>query len=264
MTILNTILEYKKTEVEQQKKLCSLEELKSKCKNFPASKSFLNILEKYREENKIALIAEVKKASPSKGIIRENFNPVEIAKIYESSGAAAVSVLTDEKFFQGSIQYLKDIKDKISLPVLRKDFIIDEYQIYQTREMRADIILLIAAAMEKQQLKDFYFLSKKLGLDVLLEVHNKNEFDYALEIGANIIGINNRNLKTFEVDLNNTVNLIKDTNLNNKYIISESGIQTKNDVKLLYENNVSGILVGETLVKSENIEQAVSNLLYLP
>lgn len=261
MTILDTILEYKKTEVEKQKKICGINELINNCKNLPDTKSFLNTLKNLKENKKVALIAEVKKASPSKGIIKENFNPVEIAEIYQKAGAAAISVLTDEKFFQGSIQYLKDIKKIVEIPVLRKDFIIDEYQIYQTREMNANIILLIASALEKNQLKDFYALSKELGLDVLLEVHDKKEFDFAREINADIIGINNRNLKTFEVSLNNTINLIKDINTDNNYIISESGIETPEDVKLLQSYGVDGILVGESLIKCVNIEKAVNNLL---
>lgn len=261
MTILDTILEYKKNEVSRQKKLCNIEALKIECRNLPETKSFLNVLKKYKEENKIALIAEVKKASPSKGIIKEDFNPAEIAGIYEKSGAAAISVLTDEKFFLGSIQYLKDIKNKVAIPVLRKDFIIDEYQIYQTRAIGADIILLIVAALDKKQFKDCYVLAKELGLDVITEVHDKNEFDFALELNADIIGINNRNLKTFEVDINNTINLIKDIKLNNKYIISESGIETNKEVKLLHSCGTDGILVGESLIKSPDIDKAVNSLL---
>lgn len=261
MTILETILEHKKFEVENQKKLCSTEELIIKCKDVPETKSFSTILKNNKDNNIMSLIAEVKKASPSKGVIKEDFNYLEIAASYQKAGAAAISVLTDEKFFQGSIKYLKDIKKVAEIPVLRKDFIIDEYQIYQTREMGADIILLIASALEKAQLKSFYDLSKELGLDVLLEVHGKEELDFAMEINANIIGINNRNLKTFEVNLYNTINLITDTKLNNKYVISESGITTSEDVCLLKSYGVDGILVGESLIKSFDIEKSVINLL---
>lgn len=261
MTILDTILEYKKTEVEIQKKLCSLQELQSRCENLSSPENFSDTLKKFKSKNKIALIAEVKKASPSKGLIKKDFNHIQIAQIYEKSEAAAISVLTDEKFFQGNIQYLKDVKNTVNIPVLRKDFIIDEYQIYQTREMHADIILLIASALEKNQLKEYYSLSKELGLSVLLEVHDKNEFEFALEINADIIGINNRNLKTFEVSLDNTINLIKDTKLNNNYIISESGIETNSDVKLLQDNHVNGILVGESIIKKDDIEKAIIDLI---
>jgi len=261
LDILSTIIEYKKTEVENQKKTRSLEELIKLSENLPETKSFLDVLKNFRRTQKLALIAEVKKASPSKGVIREDFKPVEIALIYQKAGAAAISVLTDEKFFQGSIQFLKDIKKAVEIPVLRKDFIIDEYQIYQTREMGADIILLIASALEKNRLKDFYALSKELGLDVLLEVHDRDELDYALEINADIIGINNRNLKTFEVSIDTTINMIKDIKLNNKYIISESGIKIYEDIKSLQSCDVAGILIGETLIKSDDIEKAISNLL---
>jgi len=261
MTILDDILEYKKQEVEKQKEICSFEDLLQKCKKLPETQSFLNVLKEFKNKNKIALIAEVKKASPSKGIIKADFQPVEIALSYEKAGAAAISVLTDEKFFQGSSEYLKEVKKAVKIPVLRKDFIIDEYQIYQTREMGADIILLIASALDKVCLKDFYAASKELGLDVLLEVHDKKEFDFALEINADIIGINNRNLKTFEVSLNNTIDLVKDIKPDNTYIISESGIETSEDVKLLHSHGVDGILVGESLLKSETIEKAVLYLL---
>lgn len=261
MTILDTILEYKKAEVENQKKLCTIDELINKCKNLPETKSFFNILKKNRAGRKISLIAEVKKASPSKGVIKENFNHVEIAEIYQKAGASAISVLTDKKFFQGSIQYLKDIRQIVKIPVLRKDFIIDKYQIWQTREMGADIILLIASALEKNQLKDFYSMSKELGLDVLLEIHDREELDFALEIDANIIGINNRNLKTFKISLNHTVDLIKDIKLNNKFIISESGIENSQNVSFLKAYGVDGILVGESLIKSIDIEKSVINLL---
>jgi len=261
MTILDTILEYKKTEVENQKKLCDINELINKCKNTAETIGFLNILKKNKQEKKISLIAEIKKASPSKGVIKEDFNHIEIARIYEESGASAISVLTDEKFFQGSIKYLKDIKQISQIPVLRKDFIIDEYQIYQTKEMGADIILLIAAALDKKQLKDFYDMSKELGLDALLEVHDEKELDYALEINADIIGINNRNLKTFEISINHTVDLIKDIKLDNKYIISESGIENSENVKFLKTYGVDGILVGESLIKSIDIGKFLKNLL---
>lgn len=257
MDILNKIIEHKKSEVENHKKICSLDKLINLTRNLPEAKSFLNVLKDLQKADKIALIAEVKKASPSKGVLIEDFNPVEIAKIYEKSGAAAISVLTDEKFFQGSIQYLKDVKNAVNIPVLRKDFIIDEYQIYQTKEMSADIILLIAAALEKSKLNDFYSLSKELGLEVLLEVHDREELDYAVEINADIIGINNRNLKTFELSIDTTINLIKDINLNNKYIISESGIFCKEDVNALKAVGTTGILVGESIIKSSDIEKAI-------
>lgn len=263
MNFLNKILDYKKLEVEEQKAesgLCTVE-LNELCQHLHSPISFKKALEQCRLNNKTALIAEVKKASPSKGLIREDFMPVEIAKAYEKSGATAISVLTDRQFFQGAIEYLKDVKKEVKIPVLRKDFIIDPFQIYQTRLMGADIILLIASALEFSVLKDFYQLAKELQLDVLLEVHNEEEFEQALEIDADIIGINNRNLKTFEVSLDATVNLIKNRELNNKFIISESGITKNSDIIYLKNNGVAGVLVGESLMRNENIEKAVVELL---
>ena len=263
MKILSKIIEHKKTEINKQKAEygLSFKELETSCRKLNSTRSFINILETNAPLDKISLIAEVKKASPSKGVIREEFNPTEIALSYQKAGASAISVLTDEKFFQGSIQYLKDIKHVISLPVLRKDFIIDPFQIYQTRLIGADIILLIVSALDFSELQEFYNIAKKLGLDVLVEVHNKAELEQAKQIGARIIGINNRNLETFEVSLNKTINLIQGKNFSDRFIISESGINDNSDVVFLKNNGVSGILVGESLMRQQNIEKATLNLL---
>ena len=261
MTILQEIIEFKKEEVLKQKQFCSVQDFENKIKELPAVKSFYSTLKDFKQNEKTAVIAEVKKASPSKGVIREDFDYIEIAKTYEKFGAAAISVLTDEKFFQGKIKYLTDIKKITRLPVLRKDFIIDEFQVYQTRGMGADIILLIAAALDKKQLEDYFCLSKELGLEVLLEVHDEKEFDDALEVGAEIIGVNNRNLKTFEVSLQITINLIKSRMLTNKFIISESGIKDNSDIKYLQSYGVAGFLIGETLLRKKNIDITLSNLI---
>ena len=261
MTILQEIIAYKKQEVLNFRKSCDFEKLKNSIKNLPPAKSFLKSLEEYRQNKQVAVIAEVKKASPSKGVIREDFNHIEIARVYEKAGAAAMSILTDEKFFQGNPEYLCDIRKISSLPLLRKDFIIDEIQVYQTRQMGADIILLIASALDKKQLRDYFDLSKNLGLDVLLEVHTHEELDFALDTGARIIGINNRDLKTFNVDLRNTTDLIKGKNLDNVFIISESGIKTSSDVKFLKKHGISGILIGEALMKEKNVGTAFNNLI---
>lgn len=257
MTILREIIEFKKEEVLEQKRLCSVQDFENIIKELPTAKDFNEAL----KSKSPAIIAEVKKASPSKGVIREDFNPVQIAQIYEKMGAAAISVLTDEKYFQGKIDYLKDIRKICELPLLRKDFIVDEFQVYQTRAIGADIILLIAAALDKKQLKDYFSLSKELGLNVLMEVHDEQELDAALDVGAEIIGINNRNLKTFEVNLQTTVNLIKTGNLKDKLIISESGIKNTSDIKFLLEQGVHGFLIGETLLKENNIETTFANLI---
>ena len=260
MNILKEIIKYKEQVVKEQKDLCKMtvKEIKQSCASLPPVKSFSEIL---NNNTGIALIAEIKKASPSKGLIREIFNPVEIAKSYEKAGAKAISVLTDEKYFQGSIEYLQEVRKVVDLPVLRKDFIIDPFQIYQTRLMGADLILLIASALTEKKLKDFYQLSVDLGLEVLLEVHNQKELDLAHEIGATIIGINNRNLDTFEVSLDNTINLIKSNKRENSFYISESGIHSYLDVLQLQNAGVSGVLVGESLMVQENIEKAVHELL---
>ncbi|MFH0702195.1 MAG: indole-3-glycerol phosphate synthase TrpC [bacterium] len=263
MSFLNNIIEYKKIEVSREKTDFnqSFSELEKACQKPPPVKSFINSLKDCSEHNEIALIAEVKKASPSKGIIREVFDPVAIAIAYEKAGAKAISVLTDEKFFQGSIQYLKDIKKVVKLPVLRKDFIIDPFQIYQTRLIGADIILLIASVLEFSKLKEYYNLSKKIGLEVLIEVHTKEELDSVLKLDAKIIGINNRNLETFKVSIVNTINLIQNKNIFDKFIISESGINNYSDVVILKNAGVSGILVGESLIRQDNTEKAVLDIL---
>ncbi len=261
MSILNKIIDYKKQEVEKQKAGLDLDKLKENCLLCEPIISFEKKFERFKNNNSVALIAEVKKASPSKGLIRKDFNPVQIAKEYENNGACAISVLTDEKFFQGSIEYLKQVREVVKIPVLRKDFIIDPFQIYQTRLMKADIILLIVSALGEATTTEFYNISKQIGLDVLVEVHDQQEFDFAMELGAPIIGINNRNLNTFEVSLDNTINLIKNRDISNRYIISESGIFTNSDVNYLQSNKVSGVLVAESLMCQENIGKAVKNLM---
>lgn len=242
MSILTEIIEYKKLEIQKQKE---------------NTRSFYNFL----KAGNFALIAEVKKASPSKGIIKPDFNHIEAAKAYINAGASAISVLTEDKYFQGNINYLKDIRKITETPILRKDFIIDELQIYETKLIGADIILLIASALDKKQLTDFYTLSKEIGLDVLLEVHDRQEYATAVDVGAKIIGVNNRNLNTFEVKLENTLDIIKCGIPKDTFIISESGIQTKEDVALLKNGGVSGILVGEALMRENNIELAAKNLI---
>lgn len=207
----------------------------------------------------ISLIAEVKKASPSKGVICENFDPQQIAIQYEKAGACAISVLTDEKYFQGKLEYLQLVRDVSSLPLIRKDFIIHPSQIYEAVGI-ADAILLIVAALEKEQLRDFYQLATYCGLDVLTEVHNIEELEIAIDINVPIIGINNRNLHTFHVDLQHTFDLLPYIP-KNKIIVSESGINNRSQVQRLLNEGVDAILVGESLVASGNIESKVAELL---
>ena len=208
----------------------------------------------------IRLIAEVKKASPSKGLIRPDFDPVEIAKTYEQAGASAISVLTDEKYFQGRLDYLKAVREAVGLPLLRKDFIIDPYQIYEARAAGADAILLIVAALSKSELSEFMILADELGMASLVEVHAAEELDIALETGVRIIGINNRNLQTFETKLETTLELAARVPPD-KVLVSESGIFTRADVERLMEVGVDAILVGESLMREPDPGVKVKELL---
>ena len=199
----------------------------------------------------IHFICEVKKASPSKGIIAEHFPYLEIAKEYEQAGAAAVSVLTEPYFFLGKDEYLSEIVSQISIPVLRKDFTVDDYMIYEAKGMGASAILLICSILEKGQMKEYLQISKSLGLSVLVEAHDEAEVSMALDCGADIIGVNNRNLKTFEVDIRNAIKL-RTLVPREIVFVSESGISTPSDIKLLRENGTNAVLVGEALMKSKN------------
>jgi indole-3-glycerol phosphate synthase len=195
-----------------------------------------------------AVIAEIKKASPSKGVIRENFNPAEIAKSYEKGGAACLSVLTDKQYFQGSPEYLKQARAACKLPVLRKDFMIDPYQVYEARAMGADCILLIVAALELAQMKALEELSHDLGMAVLVEVHDADELQLALKLETPLIGINNRNLRTFDVTLQTTLDLLK-LMPEDRFVVTESGIFTPEDVSLMMSNHVNAFLVGEAFMR---------------
>jgi indole-3-glycerol phosphate synthase len=206
------------------------------------------------------LIAEVKKASPSAGVIAEDFDPVRQALAYETAGANALSILTDQKFFQGHLNYLQDIRDAVDLPLLRKDFIIHPAQIYEAVVAGADAILLIVAALDLERLGKLYDLARSLQLDVLVEVHDLEEMDQALDLGADIIGINNRNLRTFHVDLQTSLNLAQEIP-SDCLAIAESGIKTRKDIKLLQEEGIYCYLIGETLMRSGDVGGAVKDLL---
>lgn len=208
----------------------------------------------------VALIAEAKKASPSKGVICPDFDPVRIAREYEAGGAQAVSVLTDEKFFQGSLAYIPLVRRAVGLPVLRKDFIIHEAQISQSRAFGADAILLIAAILETNQISDFLALSRELGMDALVEVHDEHELEKALAAGCTLIGVNNRNLKDFSMDLTTTFRL-KKLIPNTIPLVSESGIRDLDDIRRLTEAGIAAVLVGETLMRAGGREQAVRELM---
>ncbi len=230
--------------------------MEERCKVVPEAVRSDKILKK---GNKIKFIAEVKKASPSAGIIREDFNYLNIAKEYEAGGASAISVLTDKEFFKGDLKYLSEIKKTVSLPVLRKDFIIDPYQIYEAKAAGADLVLLIARILTKEQIDTFLALTHKLGMECLVEVHDIDELNTVLETEASIIGINNRNLDTFETNIETTLQLYH-LIPEEKIIVSESGIKTRADVLNLEKAGIDAILIGETLMRSQDITQKINEL----
>ena len=249
--ILNKILATKKTEVAASKLAVSLDQLQAQAEAQGEPRDFVGSIHKKIMANKAAVIAEIKKASPSKGVIREDFKPAEIAKSYEKAGAACLSVLTDEQYFQGSAAYLKQARAACTLPVLRKDFIIDEYQVFEARAMGADCILLIVAALELAQMQKLEALANELGMAVLVEVHDADELTLALQLDTPLIGINNRNLRTFEVSLQTTLDLLK-IMPEDRFVVTESGIFTPEDVKLMMNNQVQGFLVGEAFMRQDD------------
>ena len=250
MNILDEIVAKTKSKLEEKKQGLSLEELISKI-------DFKNLKEtnfKKSLHNKAeAIIAEIKKASPSAGIISDNFDPVLKSKEYESFGASALSILTEEDYFLGNIQYLKDVKAITSLPILRKDFIVDEYQIYESKLIGADCILLIASILNDEELKNFSEIAERLKLDYIIEVHDEEELQRAQHFSNAIIGVNNRNLKTFDVDINNSVELKKIFDGQNTFI-AESGIKSKKDIEYLKQHNINVFLIGESLMKGDFFE----------
>ena len=258
--ILDKIFEYKKKEVQQAKINFPKEDLIDLLEGSNKPVSFLEELIKKNNSNLPGIIAEVKKASPSKGIIKEDFNHIEIAKDYIDGGAACISVLTDFPSFQGRLQYMKDIKDKANIPLLRKDFMIDPYQIYESRLHGADCILIIMKMVNIDIANELYDLSTKLGMDVIFEVNNSEELSKALELSPKIIGINNRNLNDFSTDINNSIQLSKSIP-EEICIISESGIVNRKDIEILMENKIKNFLIGENLIKSHNIKEKLEELI---
>jgi indole-3-glycerol phosphate synthase len=254
--ILDTIIAHKLQEVAEAKEAVPLATLIEGSAGASPSRDFRGAL----REQGISLIAEIKRASPSKGTLIDNAEPADLATLYESSGARAISVLTDARFFRGSLDDLAEVHQTVKLPCLRKDFVIDEYQIYEARAAHADAILLIVRILSDQQLRDYLTLSKELRLGALVETHTADEIDRALTAGAHIIGINNRNLATFEVDLNTTLELRKRVPGGN-VLVSESGIHTREHVRMLEDGGVDAILVGEALVTSNDIQAKIRELL---
>ncbi len=256
--ILDDIVANKKVEIEKLRSYFTPEDFLEKIKGLKAIRDFEKAL-LYDGRNPVRIIAEVKKASPSRGILKEEFYPFDIARQYELYGAAAISVVTEEKFFKGRFDYLPPICQNLNIPVLRKDFIIDDLQVYETRAAGADAILLIVALLGKERLKELMSLSAELKMPALVEVHNEEELEVALNADARIIGVNNRDLKTFKTDINTTVRLApyvpKD-----KILVSESGIDTFEDIMLLMENGANAFLIGETLMKEKDIGKKLKEL----
>jgi indole-3-glycerol phosphate synthase len=265
--ILDTIVEEKQREVASlPQRSLSVGDLQAALQARGGQRDFAGALRKPKI-GPVALIAEVKKASPSAGVIRPDFDPVRIAREYEAAGASCLSVLTDEKFFQGSLDYLKRIRGAVKLPLLRKDFIIDERQILEAIEGGADAVLLIVAILSDAQLRHFYALATGAGLAALVEVHDEAELDRALDVGAKLIGVNNRNLKTFKVDLATTERLAERlrssprTTQHAPALVAESGIHTRADVERLAKCGAQAILVGESLMRHADIGVKVHELL---
>ena len=246
--ILNKILATKAMEVAAAKAKISIERMQEFAYAQPKPRDFVGAISAKIAAGNAAVIAEIKKASPSKGVIRADFNPAEIAKSYEAGGAACLSVLTDLEYFQGSADYLKQARAACNLPVLRKDFMIDAYQVYEARAMGADCILLIAAAIDLAKMRELESVAHLLGMAVLVEVHNAEELDLALQLKTPLLGINNRNLRTFEVTLQTTLDLLPRIS-SDKIIVTESGIFTSDDVALMRKNNVHTFLVGEAFMR---------------
>lgn len=256
-SILDRIVATKREEVERAKIFAPEEHLRRMVEQQPPPRDFLGAI---RNAPNIALIAEVKKASPSKGVIRENFDPVAIARIYEKHGATCISVLTDEPYFQGHIEFLRWVKESVQIPVLRKDFILDSYQVLEARAYGADAVLLIAECLTTEQLTRLYHEILAWGMTPLVEVYEPENLPRVIDLGASLIGINNRNLQTFEVDLEHTIRL-RAKIPSDRLVVGESGIQTHEDVDRLRRAGVNAILVGESLMREADIGLAVDRLL---
>ena len=249
--ILKKILDDKAQEIAAAQASKPLAAIRAEAAQAAPTRDFVGAIRAKIAAGQAAVIAEIKKASPSKGVLRADFRPAEIAASYAQHGAACLSVLTDEQFFQGSAEYLKQARAACTLPVLRKDFIVGEYQIYEARAMGADAILLIAAALDVVQMRAFEALAHSLGMAVLVEVHNGEELDAALQLTTPLIGVNNRNLRTFEVSLQTTLDLLPRIPTD-RIVVTESGILKAEDVKLMRANRVNAFLVGEAFMRADD------------
>ncbi|MEE9444078.1 MAG: indole-3-glycerol phosphate synthase TrpC [Cocleimonas sp.] len=259
--ILKKIIKRKHQEIAERLKFKSLSQVMGEAKTASPVRGFVDAMKKRIANGDPAIIAEIKKASPSKGVMRENFNPAEIAKSYEDGGASCLSILTDVDFFQGSDEYLKQARHACNLPVIRKDFIIEPYQVYEARAMGADCILLIVAVLDNMKLNQLYSLATALGMDVLIEVHDEAELLRSLPLGADLVGINNRNLRTFETSLHTTIDLLLEIP-EGRLVVTESGIHHADDVNLMRDNSVNAFLVGEAFMRADDPGEALKTLFF--
>lgn len=260
-TILKKILSRKAEEVAERRRACPESQLEERIPDAPSLRGFVSALEGKLVAGHSAVIAEIKKASPSKGVIREDFNPAAIAASYERGGAACLSVLTDVDFFQGADAYLESARAACALPVIRKDFIVDPYQILEARVIGADCILLIVAALDDRQLASLYECAVSLGMDVLIEVHNETELMRSLPLGAKLVGINNRDLHSFDTSLNNTYCLL-DKIGDDRIVVTESGIHTSADVGAMRAHGVNAFLVGEAFMRADEPGTKLAELFF--
>lgn len=259
--ILQAILQTKQQEIQERSTQTSLAQLQEQAMHAEPVRGFLRAMQNKIHTGQAAVIAEIKKASPSKGIIRADFDPPSIAQSYAQGGAACLSVLTDKPYFQGHENYLQAARAACTLPVIRKDFMIDPYQIYEARAIGADCILLIVSALNDQQLNELYTLAIELGMDVLIEVHDRDELRRTIPLNAPLIGINNRNLRTFVTSLNTTLDLLAEVP-SNTLLVTESGIHTQADVQLMREHQVNAFLVGEAFMRAADPGAELANLFF--
>ncbi len=257
--ILNKIVAVKREEVTAAQKKVSLAAMRADAESRVLTRDFVGAIKAKIDQGKPAVIAEIKKASPSKGVIRDPFEPADIAQSYAEHGAACLSVLTDRQFFQGSIDYLKQARASCALPVLRKDFMVDPYQIYEARAMGADCILLIAACLEDAQMADLEAIARSLDMAVLVEVHDRPELERALKLKTPLVGINNRNLRTFEVSLDTTLSM-RQAVPSDRVLVTESGISTPEDVRTMRDAQVHAFLVGEAFMRAKEPGEALARL----
>jgi len=258
---LDKIMAHKAQEVAYLKRQHSLVDVKAQANDSESCRGFVAALRKSRDNNRSAVIAEIKKASPSKGVIRADFDPVHIAQSYQRNGASCLSVLTDSEFFQGSASNLKKVRSASAIPILRKDFMLDDYQVYESKAMGADCILLIVAALEDSLMVDLAGRASELNMDVLIEVHNEAELHRGLALSMPVIGINNRNLQTFETSLSNTIDLLTLVPAH-VLVVTESGIHTAEDVALMRQHNVNSFLVGEAFMRATEPGAKLSELFF--